>query len=348
MAIGFLTTDLFKTDSGVSPGGCAYYRCLLPGMVSGQQCRLGFPAWDGIRGFGVSESETAAVFGFSTVMLKLVMSRWTPRQIELAKDLGQRVIVDVDDHYEELSEENAAWHVTHPEKNKVTNREHYARVIELCDTLTVSTPELLEAYRGRHPDVRMIRNGVLAESFHVKRQSDRPVIGWVGSTLYRSGDLDVLKGWLPEFLEEHDLMFHHAGHFDGPPSFGEIVGIRPERISYSPLVGIDYYPLLLMAFDIGIVPLTDIPFNRAKSNIKGLEYAAAGLPFVASALPEYKYLAADGVGRLAGTPEEWRLHLEELLDLKVRKKEAAQQRRIVTERHSIYQRAGDWRDALVG
>ncbi len=36
---------------------------------------------------------------------------------------------------------------------------------------------------------------------------------------------------------------------------------------------------------VGIAPLVDRPFNRSKSWIKGLEYSAFGLPFVASPLP---------------------------------------------------------------
>lgn len=344
MSIAFISTDFFRNPQGIVPGGCAFYRCYLPMNVSRRNSRLGYPAWDGVKGFGILDSEDSAVFGFSTVVMKLVMFRWTPRQVEMAKILGQRIIVDIDDHYEAISEENAAFHITHPEKNKVSNRDHYARVIERADVVTVSTPELLEFYGKLHPDVRMVRNGVLPEMFHVKRQERRPVIGWAGATSYRSGDLDVLKGWLPRFLADNDLMFHHSGHVEGIPSFGDIVGIPPERITYSPLVGMHQYPLSLLNFDIGIVPLTDVPFNRAKSNIKGLEYASAGVPFVASALPEYNELCSETVGRIAGSPEEWMKHLSELIPVKARKKEAFQQRKAVAERHSIYARAGEWQE----
>jgi len=91
------------------------------------------------------------------------------------------------------------------------------------------------------------------------------------------------------------------------------------------------------------VPLTNIPFNEAKSFLKGIEYAASNIPFVASDLPEYRYLAEEGrVGRVANTPEEWVKHLTELLDYDTRKKEAGTQRSRVLKEQSIVNRAHEW------
>ena len=53
---------------------------------------------------------------------------------------------------------------------------------------------------------------------------------------------------------------------------------------------------------VGLVPLLDSAFNRAKSWLKGLEYAALGVPFVASPTPEYVKLAGLGAGLLADDP----------------------------------------------
>jgi len=342
MPVAFLTNDFTNLGGGIEvPGGCAYYRCSLPMFASGEPAMLGRPAFHPDYGFGIKESSERAVFKFDTVVLKLIMFRWTPRQMLIAQQLGQRVIVDVDDAYDFLPEVNKAWEQTHPDRNKVMNRDHYREVIAAADTVTVSTSFLLDHHRD-HRDVRLVRNGPHPGMFPVKRQSGRPVIGWVGAIPYRGGDLEIMQDWLPGFLDEHDLMFHHSGDDPTAPSFAEVVGIPVERMSCSPLAPINQYPQLFEHFDIGLVPLNDIPFNHAKSTIKGLEYASAGIPFVASGLPEYQRLADDGVGRIANTPEVWVRHLTELLDLGVRKKEAAQQRRIVAERHSIQAREAEW------
>jgi hypothetical protein len=104
----------------------------------------------------------------------------------------------------------------------------------------------------------------------------------------------------------------------------------------------------MLTFDIGLVPLTDIPFNHAKSFLKGIEYAAGNIPFVASALPEYQILAKSGVGRVAGTPDEWVRHLTELLDYRTRKREAAVQRETVLREHTIRARASEWNEVFQG
>lgn len=347
MKVAAISSDFSRmADGSLVPGGCAYYRCILPLRAIGAEAMHGDMAWDSAYGFGIKQGRTAT-YGFDTVMLKLIMSRWTPRQIELAQSIGQRVIVDVDDFYDELPESNAAWQITHPDTNKAVNRDHYREVIARADLVTVSTPTLLEHHLKSRGNVKLVRNGVNPWMFHMKRQAFKPVIGWVGSLAFRGNDVEILREWLPGFLEEHDLMFHHAGVGIIPgPSFGEIVGIPPERITYSGSVPMHMYAELLMQFDIGLVPLNDIPFNHAKSNIKGLEYASAGIPFVATGLPEYSNLCNDGIGRVADTPEEWVAHLTELLSVKVRKREAALQRDAVAARHSVYARVPAWRDVF--
>jgi hypothetical protein len=44
----------------------------------------------------------------------------------------------------------------------------------------------------------------------------------------------------------------------------------------------------LRPYDVGLAPLLDSPFNRAKSNIKWLEYSALGLATIAADLPPYR------------------------------------------------------------
>lgn len=345
MSVAFLSRDFTGTFPAITPGGCCYYRCYLPAFTLKERTAVGLPVFDPIRGFGVKDSESTGLFGFSTVVLKLIMDRWTPRQIELAQSLGQRIVVDVDDYYEGLTPANKAYDITHP-VNKRSNREHYARVIELADLVTVSTPFLLEHHSKTHTNVKMIRNAVNLTQFTPRKQINRkPVIGWAGAINFRNNDLEQLREWLPEFLEKNDLMFHHAGHSDDAPSFQDVTGVNPDRVTTSPLVPITHYAANL-TFDIGIVPLSDIPFNHAKSNIKGLEYAAAGIPFVASYSPEYMELAATGAGRVAWDATGWVNWMTELLDYHNRKTQARNNLNVVREHWAIDSRIHDWQTAL--
>ena len=344
MRIAFLTKEFTRAGRNtLIPGGCAYYRALLPQLFCNHESAFGLPAWTSDRGFGVRETTKTARFGFDVVVLKLIMDRWVPHQIEVAQKLGQKIVVDVDDYYDGLHEDNQAFKVTDPAVNKVSNREHYKRIIELADVVTVTTPFLYNYYKPRLKNVVMIRNAIRVQQFPTvrKHRSTPPVLGWAGAMQWRSNDAETADPWLQEFLEENNLMFHHAGHMPDTPLFSDRAKVDPKRMILSPMKPMTEYPSMLN-FDIGLVLLSDIDFNEAKSNLKGLEYAMANIPFVAYATGEYELLTKQGIGRVARTPDEWKKHLTDLLDHRVRKREAAVNRHLVIENHSMERRAPEW------
>jgi hypothetical protein len=347
MRVAWVTNDLSDFDGILQPGGCGYYRCMLPkGVVANPHSEFGRPAWTGQHGYGVRLNKKYARFGFDVVVMKMMMQRWVPHEMKIAKSIGQKLIVDIDDHYDGLHEDNLAFKNTDPKKNKISNRDYYNQIVELADLVTVSTPFLYEYYKDKGvPNVKLVRNGINVQQFVRKKHTgSKPVIGWVGAMHWRSGDIETMRPWLNGFLEEHDLTFFHAGHMPDAKLFWEAAGINPERMMLAPMKIIpEYHELFLM--DIGLVPLNDIDFNRAKSTIKGLEYAASNIPFVAQDTPEYRRLSELGVGRVASTPDEWIKHLTELLNFKTRKREAAVQYNRLSD-HSILARKGDWEDVF--
>lgn len=343
MKVAFLTRDLQGIP--LLPGGCAFYRCYLPMhalAAHGHRVSMGFPVYDPIRGFGVKERDNIGAFGFDTIVLKLIMGKTTATEMRLAKNnTGQRFIVDIDDYYQGLTPANKAYELSDPETNPWSNRDHYEDVIAEADRLIVSTPFLHDYYSSIHPDVRLVRNGVNPGMFDRVIQGKKPTLGWVGATNFRNNDLEQLADWLPAFLDEHDVMFHHAGASPDAPAFHDITGVDPDRMTYSPLAPITNYADGFR-FDLGLVPLSDIPFNHAKSNIKGLEYAAAGIPFIASDLPEYRRLHETGVGMLARTPDEWRSAAQALLGKQERVSQARRGYETVLRDWTIDSFAEEW------
>jgi glycosyltransferase involved in cell wall biosynthesis len=109
-----------------------------------------------------------------------------------------------------------------------------------------------------------------------------------------------------------------------------------------PILG---YPKMFEKIDIGIVPLNDVPFNHAKSYIKCLEYAAAGVPFIASNTPEYSFLSEHGVGRVAGSADEWEHHVDELTDPKKRREEVQKNLENLTK-FSMSRTGEDWNNVF--
>lgn len=268
------------------------------------------------------------------IMQRLMHAGIADHIVESQKQ-GIKVINDIDDWYWGLSPNNDAFRHNHPKNNPSENFNHYRAIISRSDLVIASTPYLASRVSDfcRAPIV-VSKNTVDVSRFTPRKHFDtpQPLVGWVGSTSHRSGDLETLKGIIPALVRDSSIRLFHGGAVDKAPTFASRVGVRDDQVSTMPLVPHDEYPRL-MVMDIGIVPLTNMPFNRCKSDIKGLEYAAAGVPFVASNLDAYIELQQElGVGRLAKKATNWVKHINELSDYKVRKEEAEKNRELIRYR----------------
>lgn len=344
----WISTDWTRTEPP-EPNGCTWYRMVLPARETkahGWEIGVGQPAVHEDAGIGLAY-EDGMLTGWDVYVFKLMMHHSTPRLFRQMQDAGARIVVDVDDFHYGLHEENVAQRATDPHRNAESNRMHYEAGIRQADTVTVSTEFLADFYRRRCRDVRVVPNAIDAERFHMVEQPERPTFGWVGGTMWRSGDLELLRDWLPAFVKDVQVPVHHSGHIPGDGRhFAARAGLR--RVTTTPMSLVKDYPRLLNPIHVGLVPLTRTPFNEAKSYLKGLEYAAAGIPFIATPTSEYRMLWASGVGRLAETPDEWRDHATELLDPDVRREEAERQRRIVEQDFDMKRRGQAWASAIAG
>lgn len=348
-SIAFISGDWNNQTTPPTPNGCAYYRQVLPARVlerAGFDVSVGQPRPYDPMGIGLAH-EDGALFGFDINVMKLMMHESVPFLFQVMQEKGQAVVVDIDDFHFDLHEENIAAGATDPRTSPQNNRMYYEIGIRQADFITVSTAFLADFYGRRCRDVRLVRNAVEVERFTLVEQPEVPTFGWLGGTLWRSGDIELLSSWLPAFATDHGVRVHHAGHIPGDPRhFGVRAGIP--RVQTTSMQTIDKVPDMLQDIHVGLVPLTRNPFNEAKSYLKGLEYVAAGIPFIATPTEEYRVLAAAGIGRLAETPDEWRDHATALLDPATRIEEAARQRNIAKERFDMGGMGEAWSTALTG
>ena len=326
-SIAFLTHDWAWGSSPLEPNGCSWYRCKLPSdelKKHNWTSTVGFPGFGKNHGMGLMLSDGGAIHGWDIMVLKLIMHREILEAIPYARAMGQKIVVDVDDLHDELDITNQAHLYTSSNYNKDSNREIYAEIILAADAVITSTPFLYDYYTSKRNNVFMVRNGIDLKRWKRKKfvKNQFVKIGWVGATNFRSRDLQELSGFIGEYIKKNQLGFVHSGGMIGAPSAHEQLGISPENVvEINPITLISKYPSVFKNMDIGIVPLRDIRFNHAKSFIKGLEYAAAGMPFISSPSPEYQYLADNGIGRIARTAEEWVYHFDELRNPVIRQDE---------------------------
>lgn len=351
--VAFLTLDWTKSNP-IEPNGCAYYRCMLPGIELANQdwkVAVAMPEYSKDHGFGAFENKERVHYGWDIIVFKLIMLRSVRDILENARP-DQKIVVDIDDFYEGLAKTNYAYKATDPETNPDNNKEHYWAIIEMADAIITSTQFLYDFYTKEKgmKNVYMVRNGIDIDRWHKKQDHSRwlPTVGWVGALPWRSGDLEQMRPFLGEFLEQNRLTFHHAGHIkEIETNVTHLAGI-PETVRFTnePRKILSQYPQMFRKIDIGLIPLNDLPFNHAKSTIKGLEYTAAGIPFISSWSPEYELLESQGVGRVARNQEEWIHHLNELLDPKIRKEEIEKNYENVKANHSMSARAEDWNSVM--
>jgi glycosyltransferase involved in cell wall biosynthesis len=229
----------------------------------------------------------------------LVLYRFAPSTLSLLfldllvslKVRGCRIIADIDD---DLWSQEAR-----PTLGKQEwPRERLAmlnRVLRLVDRITVSTPELQMLMTVMFPDqpVQVVPNTVphTVPPSRPPRSPDAPLrLGWTGAPWTRPHDLALLKPLAACLKNESWIRWVHVGHDPNRVSLAQILGLPEDRVETYPVQPHATY-LHCLHFDVGLAPLADTLFNTYKSDLKLLEYSAAGIPWLASDAPPYRDLA---------------------------------------------------------
>lgn len=258
------------------------------------------------------------------ILMQRLMHDTLAEKMREARAYGQVIINDLDDWYWGLDTKNAAFASSHPKTNPNENRNHYKGVLAASDLVIVSTSYIKERISPwvRCPIIVLKNTIDVARFTPVEHtEAERPMLGWVGSTSHRSGDLETLRGIIKPLVESGEFRLQHSGHHETSVGVHELFGLSEDAVFRVPLCEPQYYPSSL-TMDIGIAPLRDTPFNHAKSDIKALEYSAAGIPWVASPMTSYKELVEEwGIGRLAKNGQQWSKHLRALKDPDLRAQE---------------------------
>ena len=326
-------------------GGCGYYRLIWPAEVlraAGHRVNIVHPQdrdralQARVNGDAVTSVRLPA--DADVVVFQRVTHRYLAQAISVIRAQNIAVVIDMDDDLTCIHPANPAFHMLHPTGPNPAHAWHYTQVA--CDNatlVTVSTPALADRY-GRRAPARVLYNMVPARYLDVLHE-DSDLVGWAGSVHSHPTDLQVVGPAVAQLLQ--------AGHrfkVIGPPTgIHQALGVPIARkIESTGVIGIETWPLALSGLGIGIAPLADSRFNAAKSWLKPLEYAAAGVPCLASPRAEYARLAKLGVGWLARDHKDWRRKLKTLTEDQSLRTELSERGRAVARRHTIEENAWRW------
>lgn len=250
-----------------------------------------------------------------------------------------------------------------PAPPNAANRLHMLDTIQQVDLLTVSTPFLAEAYAPFHKNIEVVRNYVdwdmwddITPQYDVERERVR--IGYLAVFRYRRADLEVIRNVLPRFLNDHPEVDFVANEEEMHDFLQVPEGQRVTIGTY------DFYdietgqyrmPEMTAVCDIGLVPLAMNDLNQGKSHLKGMEYNAAGIPYIASPTESYRYWRGeahgDGTGFLATSEDDWYELMEHMVTEEGHRKRYGRAGRRLARKHSIQQNWRAWDDVyskLVG
>ena len=280
---------------------CAHYRLAWPANAVAEQTdwdvRIHDPGDVTVRRplavQGIDDLESVDV----VVMQRIA----TPRQVRLIQalqKLGIAVVVDVDDLLSDIEPDNKSWEYWNEEVMNLPRYRYLDQATQLADLVTVSSDVLARKY-GKHGRVEVLRNGLPNHAYNnpdtvyertlSQAKVGEVVVGWSGSLDSHPHDLEVLGGAVRRVMDEEEhVRFHVVG--DAQP-VAQALNLDPSRVTGTGWLPFEEYHAALREVDIGLVPLSETRFNRAKSHLKAMEFAAAGAIVIATDLPEQRYLS---------------------------------------------------------
>lgn len=214
-------------------------------------------------------------------------------QIAEAKKRGCRIVYDMDDSYIDVAPDNPA-----KEYTDACSMASIYKMVLISDCITTTNNYLAEKIREYygHENVMVIPN-----SLDVHEQGWRPLekcnskdnvvrIFWSGGHSHKE-DLEVCFEAIDQILQNYqNTEFITAGYLH--PKIEEFKRTRRYWRRHVDIGGANEYvyfeALKDLDADIGIAPIVDSEFNKAKSNIKFIEYTMCWMPTVASRVGPYE------------------------------------------------------------
>lgn len=243
---------------------------------------------------------------------------------KILKRIGIPVIIDTDDHYQ-LSDSHVLkkeWKLNHRAESLITNFKN-------ADAVMVTTPYLKYVVSQFNKNVEVFPNTIDFEQPQFipnpdieAMKSELVNIGWSGSVTHLE-DLQLIEGEILSLNKSQykDYKFMLAGFYEGDLTWHQYEKIFTSNyilgdLNYGRINAADVYSYAQAynLMDIGLIPLRDTEFNRAKSELKMLEMGAFGLPVIVSDVESYQWLSKHGKNCLVAGKKDWYKSMRRLIE----------------------------------
>lgn len=174
-------------------------------------------------------------------------------------------------------------------------REMETRLLKTANAVITGTRELLEQYSAARPEAEFIPCGVDFDLFNepVKiappelTKLPRPIIGYFGSISERI-DLDLIARIAAAIPDASIVLI-------GPSHLSSHVLPKAPNIYYAGLKRHDELPGYAQSFAVGLIPFRLTAATLTLNPVKTLEYLAAGIAVISTAIPDVERYYSDVV-----------------------------------------------------
>lgn len=196
-----------------------------------------------------------------------------------------------------------------PERDSGSHFRPWRRTVKLADMVITGSSYLAELAREFNPNVKVLPIGLKVSDYKLDcppKSDDKICLVWIGS----KSTLNYLAEIKP-VLEEIGARFDNVILRIICDAFFDLQNMPVEKRLWSKETrGID-----LATSDIGLAPLPNDRFTKGKCSFKVLEYAAAGLPVIASPIGTNSDYIRDGItGLFATNTREWIDKITQLIE----------------------------------
>ena len=279
-----------------------------------------------------------SVFSYDRVVIEKEIFPFLPALAEwMLKLLGIQYIVDYDDaifhHYDQSS---------NPIINKILGNK-IAKVMRFSGTVVAGNQYLADyAARSGAKNIEIIPTVIDLERYPIKQNTgaDPCIVGWIGTKTTFEKHLLPCKDWIKALqIQEPNIRFHIVGITEDMDLGKNVQYIRwTEETEVAEI----------MKMDIGLMPLQDSKWEKGKCAYKLIQYAACGIPGVASDVGMNREVTVPGeTGILASADEEWIQAIKTLKsNTELRHQMGRNARKKVEERYCIQQTSTKWKQIL--
>lgn len=331
-----------------------YYRCQLPARVLPGISQPALPPIEEAdESYMFTEHEGVAVFQFPGDKMRAVHAA-------TMKGQGIPVFVEVDDTYlhRHGTLERAGWVFKANDPASHHSVEQHRRIVQHADGVICASDYLASQYRKLNTNVHVCPNQLdLADWPTLEKPEDGIIrVGWFASGSHQ-GDDRLIRSALEWCSKQKGVQVVTMGagvtNYEMRDEQGNMVEQRKTPWFNFPFAYIPpsndlaVYWKMLMQLDIGLAPVAPNHWANCRSDLKALEYAAAGVcPVLSANAPYQHWISGEGCLK-AGKASEFLRHVKTLVKEPEHRRElVAQARDYVLSKRVIGQNGWLWEQAL--